>query len=107
MATKKSNQKEEQKSVDNTRISGVAGMLFGLFLAIAIIGAIVLSSVGAGDIAIAAFVFVFGSIGIYMLFAVKVANQWEKAVVLRFGKFLGLYGPGLFWIIPIIDSVAD
>ena len=107
MATKKSNQKEEQKSVDNTRISGVAGMLFGLFLAIAIIGAIVLSSVGAGDIAIAAFVFVFGSIGIYMLFAVKVANQWEKAVVLRFGKFLGLYGPGLFWIIPIIDSAAD
>jgi len=107
MATKKSNQKEEQKSVDNTRISGVAGTLFGVFLAIAIIGAIVLSSIGAGDIAIAAFVSVFGLIGLYLLFAVKVANQWEKAVVLRFGKFLGLYGPGLFWIIPIIDSVAD
>jgi regulator of protease activity HflC (stomatin/prohibitin superfamily) len=40
-----------------------------------------------------------------MLFAVKVASQWEKAVVLRLGKFHKLAGPGLFWVIPIIDSV--
>ncbi len=34
-------------------------------------------------------------IGIYILFALKVASQWEKAVVLRLGKFHGLRGPGL------------
>jgi regulator of protease activity HflC (stomatin/prohibitin superfamily) len=44
------------------------------------------------------------AIGVYVLFALKVANQWEKAIVLRFGKFRGLRGPGLFWIIPIVDT---
>ena len=37
--------------------------------------------------------------------AVKMANQWEKAVLLRMGKFVGLRGPGIFWIIPVIDRV--
>ena len=36
--------------------------------------------------------------------AIKVANQWERVVVLRLGKFLDLKGPGLFFIIPIIDQ---
>ncbi len=43
---------------------------------------------------------------LYLLFAVKVVQQWEKAVVLRFGKFHRLVGPGLFMLIPIVDSVA-
>ena len=38
--------------------------------------------------------------------AIKIADQWEKAVVLRLGRFDSLRGPGLFFIIPIIDSVA-
>jgi regulator of protease activity HflC (stomatin/prohibitin superfamily) len=37
--------------------------------------------------------------------AIKIADQWERAVVLRLGKFHELNGPGLFFIIPIIDSV--
>jgi regulator of protease activity HflC (stomatin/prohibitin superfamily) len=41
----------------------------------------------------------------YVLFALKIANQWEKAVVLRFGKFQWMAGPGMFWIVPIVDSV--
>lgn len=45
-------------------------------------------------------------IGLYLLFAIKVANQWEKAVVLRLGKFQGLRGPGLFWIVPLVDAVS-
>lgn len=46
-------------------------------------------------------------IGIAFLIAlsIKMANQWEKAVVLRLGKFKYLKGPGLFFIIPIIDSI--
>jgi len=40
------------------------------------------------------------------MFALKVASQWEKAVVLRLGKFRCLKGPGIFWIIPVIDSIA-
>jgi regulator of protease activity HflC (stomatin/prohibitin superfamily) len=44
-------------------------------------------------------------IGLSILFALKIANQWEKAVVLRFGKFRGLRGPGLFWIVPVVDNI--
>jgi regulator of protease activity HflC (stomatin/prohibitin superfamily) len=40
------------------------------------------------------------------LFGIKIANQWEKAIVLRFGKFQAMRGPGLFFIIPIIDEIT-
>jgi regulator of protease activity HflC (stomatin/prohibitin superfamily) len=46
-------------------------------------------------------------LGLFFMFAIQVAQQWEKAVVLRLGKFHGLKGPGLFWIIPIIDSIPN
>lgn len=49
---------------------------------------------------------VFTLVGLYFLFALQIANQWEKAVVLRFGKYRGLRGPGLFWIVPIVDNVS-
>jgi regulator of protease activity HflC (stomatin/prohibitin superfamily) len=45
--------------------------------------------------------------GTYILFALKVASQWEKAVVLRLGKFHALRGPGVFWIIPIVDTIPS
>jgi Ca2+/Na+ antiporter len=43
---------------------------------------------------------------LYLLFSLKVADQWEKAVMLRFGRFAGLKGPGLFWILPVIDRIS-
>jgi regulator of protease activity HflC (stomatin/prohibitin superfamily) len=46
-------------------------------------------------------------IGIYFLFAIKVADQWEKAALLRLGRYKGLRGPGLFVVIPVIDTVTD
>jgi len=51
----------------------------------------------------AIFVFVL----LVMAASIRIADQWEKAVVLRMGKFLGLRGPGIFLIIPIIDRVND
>jgi regulator of protease activity HflC (stomatin/prohibitin superfamily) len=45
-------------------------------------------------------------VGTYFLFAVQVAKQWEKAAVLRLGHYRGLRGPGLFMIVPVIDSVS-
>jgi len=36
----------------------------------------------------------------------RVAKQWEHAVVLRLGRYIGLRGPGLFWVMPMIDSVS-
>lgn len=37
--------------------------------------------------------------------SVRIADQWEKGVVLRMGKFVGLKGPGIFFIVPVIDRV--
>lgn len=47
------------------------------------------------------------AVGLYLLFAIKVARQWEKAVVLRLGKLSGVKGPGFFLIIPIFDEVSQ
>jgi regulator of protease activity HflC (stomatin/prohibitin superfamily) len=51
--------------------------------------------IGVSALVVAAIVF----------YAIKIANQWEKAVVLRLGHFRSLKGPGLFFIIPIIDTI--
>jgi len=45
-------------------------------------------------------------IGVLAALSPRVAQQWERAVVLRLGRFIGLRGPGLFWIIPFVDVVA-
>jgi len=39
--------------------------------------------------------------------SIHIADQWERAVVLRMGKYKGLKGPGLFFIVPIVDKVSD
>jgi regulator of protease activity HflC (stomatin/prohibitin superfamily) len=59
-------------------------------------------SVG-GSIAVAVVSFFIASI---VANAIKVANQWERVVVLRLGQFRSLEGPGLFFIVPILDAVA-
>ncbi|MDD1670702.1 MAG: slipin family protein [Methanomicrobiales archaeon] len=48
----------------------------------------------------------FGIIAVVVAASFKVADQWEKAVLLRLGKYFGLKGPGPFLIIPIVDRVA-
>ena len=45
-------------------------------------------------------------LGLLMSQSPKVARQWERAVVLRLGRYVGLRGPGLFWIIPFVDTVS-
>jgi regulator of protease activity HflC (stomatin/prohibitin superfamily) len=91
------------KPIDNRRISGIAIFVFAVILVIAAIGNIFINGRFSG-VMIGAYWAVLLIIGIYLLYAIKVARQWEKAVVLRLGHFSGLKGPGLFWIVPIIDS---
>lgn len=91
----------------NVRLNPVALTLFFIALAISAGGTIWLGLAGAATAVALVYLFVTLLISFYLLFALKVANQWEKAVVLRFGKFKGLKGPGLFWIVPIVDTIAD
>ena len=84
----------------NQHIPPIAILLFGIFLVIAMFGA---SKVNYSWVN--AWIVGWILIGVILLFALKVASQWEKAIVLRLGKFLSLRGPGAFWIVPIIDTV--
>ncbi len=45
-------------------------------------------------------------LGFVLMQSPKIAQQWERAVVLRLGRFAGLRGPGLFWIVPFVDRVS-
>jgi regulator of protease activity HflC (stomatin/prohibitin superfamily) len=45
-------------------------------------------------------------IGLALMQSPRIAQQWERAVVLRLGRFIGLQGPGLFWVVPFVDHVS-
>ena len=45
-------------------------------------------------------------LGVIAAMSPRVAQQWERAIVLRLGRFIGMRGPGLFWIIPFVDTVV-
>jgi regulator of protease activity HflC (stomatin/prohibitin superfamily) len=45
-------------------------------------------------------------VGLYLLFSIKVARQWEKVAVLRLGRYIGLRGPGIFHVIPVVDLLS-
>ena len=62
--------------------------------------------VEAPDEGIVATVFAMLVLSVAVLFGIKVVDQWEKAVILRFGRYRGLRGPGLFAIIPVVDVVS-
>src|SRR5436190_5841663 len=49
---------------------------------------------------------VMALLGIVLMQAPKVAQQWERAIVLRLGRYVGMQGPGLFWIVPFVDTVT-
>src|SRR6266404_745035 len=81
------------------RVNIVAAMLFTFPLLLGVIPAVMFNNpIGP----IIGFV-----LGILLAQAPKVAKQWEKAVVLRLGRYVGIRGPGLFWIVPLIDTVSS
>ncbi|MGQ9552917.1 MAG: slipin family protein [Anaerolineae bacterium] len=85
--------------------SPLALFVFFVLIGIAIASAAILDARGASDAVIAVVGIGLTIVALYILFALRIANQWEKAVVLRFGKYRGLRGPGLFWVVPLVDSV--
>jgi regulator of protease activity HflC (stomatin/prohibitin superfamily) len=80
------------------RISSIGVTLFVISLAIGL-GA---SALAGGPVPL----FAMALVGLYLLFAIRVADQWERVAVLRFGKYTGLKGPGLFHLIPVVDTIS-
>jgi regulator of protease activity HflC (stomatin/prohibitin superfamily) len=79
-------------------VSGVAMALFAISVAI---GLALTVLIGRREPFFAGLL-----IGLYFLFSIKVADQWEKVAVLRLGRYIGLRGPGLFHVIPIVDTLS-
>ena len=88
------------------QINNVSLSLFIAFLMGGILAAVTLDK-RVSDFVTASAAAAMFALGLYLLFAIKIANQWEKAVVLRFGRLRGMRGPGLFWIVPLVDSVSS
>jgi regulator of protease activity HflC (stomatin/prohibitin superfamily) len=86
------------KNQPSLRLTGIGGVLFAVFAGGGLWAA---ASTGTPAPMIAGFV-----LGLYLLFSIRVADQWERVAVLRFGKFIGLRGPGLFYIIPLVDRLS-
>ncbi len=82
----------------------------GLFLGLVFITAGVLINVFLEDrvdigLQLAIF-FALLLLGMIFLYSLRVAQQWEKVVLLRLGRFAGLRGPGMFWVWPVIDTLG-
>jgi regulator of protease activity HflC (stomatin/prohibitin superfamily) len=45
-------------------------------------------------------------VGVYLLFAIKVVQQWEKVALLRLGRYVGLRGPGVFHMVPVFETIS-
>jgi regulator of protease activity HflC (stomatin/prohibitin superfamily) len=45
-------------------------------------------------------------LGVYLLYAIRIVRQWEKGVKLRFGRYVGLRGPGVFVIVPVVETLG-
>ncbi|HEY5610893.1 MAG TPA: slipin family protein [Thermoanaerobaculia bacterium] len=82
--------------------NGVSILSMVILLIVGVAGAVVMGDNTGGVVWLLA----FALLAAVALFGIKIADQWEKAVVLRFGKFVGLRGPGLFMVIPVVDIVT-
>jgi len=84
--------------INPKEINGVALLLFAVCL---------LAGIGIAQATRQPAFAIAGAVaGLYFLLAIKVVRQWEKVALLRLGRYVGLRGPGLFHIFPIIETLS-
>jgi len=81
-----------------SEVNGVAALLF----AVSLLAGIAIAQVTHQN----AYAIAGTLVGLYFLFAIKIIRQWEKVAVLRLGRYVGLRGPGLCHIIPIMETLS-
>ncbi len=86
-------------------INSIAALLFVVVAGIGVGLAFAVSGDPTTSVTSRFIIIIFALVGIFVAWATKVADQWNRAVVLRLGKFQSLRGPGIFFIIPIIDYI--
>jgi hypothetical protein len=90
--------RSSKSSLRRVQISAVGRAVFLICLALSITPTILFKNPAP--------VLIGFAIGVYFLFAIRVAEQWERAAVLRLGRYIGLRGPGIFLIVPVIDEIS-
>lgn len=103
MAGKLDGVKRKPSMLDLKQTNPVALFLFFVVLGLGIVASATTGQLERGSTP--SWLLIALVIGVVILFALKIASQWEKAIVLRFGKFQRLAGPGLFWVVPLMDTI--
>jgi regulator of protease activity HflC (stomatin/prohibitin superfamily) len=93
----------KSESTHKLGLSVVSAIVFAIFAAAGAGAALAMKLEGPR---LAAALGVTVAVAGFMALAPRVASQWDSAVILRLGKFAGLRGPGLFWIVPLIERPA-
>ncbi|HIQ01902.1 MAG TPA: slipin family protein [Anaerolineales bacterium] len=89
-------------------MKGFNGLALLIFLVLMVLSAMLAAILGVARAPpgrVVGEILLLNLVGTYILLAFRVADQWEKAIVLRLGRFIGLKGPGPFWIIPVVDTI--
>lgn len=86
------------RKININQVNGVAVLIF----VVCLLSGIAISQAVHQD----ALAIVGALIGLYFLFAIKVVRQWERVAVLRLGRYVGLRGPGLRHIVPILETLS-
>jgi len=107
MARKETTPESSMQAQASTRVPGIAQVAFLVTLGLYIAVLVPLLQAGASGWVIGAVSLVMIGLALFLLLGIKVAAQWEKAVVLRLGRFRGLRGPGPFLIVPVVDVVTS
>jgi regulator of protease activity HflC (stomatin/prohibitin superfamily) len=94
---KRSNVLEDWMTVRGPRSNGLAILSFIVFAGLALYSYLYIGSSWMATI--------FSLVAIVVAWSMRIARQWERVVVLRLGKFMRLAGPGIFFIVPVIDEV--
>jgi regulator of protease activity HflC (stomatin/prohibitin superfamily) len=100
-----SNMSVESSSNQSAHVSGIGIFFFLIALIFGISGMAGMLAAGASFFWALLYLAFFILIGFLCMYSIRVAQQWEKAILLRLGKYRGLRGPGLFWVMPFIDTV--
>ena len=83
------------------RIQETNGVALLLFVVSTLVGVWISQVTGQSTYAVAG-----ALVGLYFLFAIKIVRQWEKVAVLRLGRYVGLRGPGICHIVPIVETLS-
>ena len=103
--TYSSNSAIVNNSDQGSHISGISTFMFIVALVIGFAGGVMMFNSGVPFGYILLYFGFWFFIGAIFMYSLRVAQQWEKGVLLRLGKFRGLRGPGVFWVMPFIDTV--